>query len=290
MHRQHFLQCTQGLLNKHYEKLIQCDMHLNLVSRQPEMVLDSPYFDARGSVLKDPNESEVQEVDQLETAKRSPSSGFQVVASPSTAQSCSLKIEEQNSVGIASEHSSPESPSPSSVMDLRANGSHGGDGLQAQRDWEQIKVPGLRQSMSMSDLVNHIGHCISERMASGNSPCRKEALECQDMLENIAQALLSDTQFTTASDEKTLMSRVNSLCCLLQDPATAPNVQVDCESQLQGLDDRKHIQASESMHENAAGSMSRKDSFGDLLLSLPRITSLPKFLFDISEDDENQDR
>ncbi|THG02836.1 hypothetical protein TEA_027831 [Camellia sinensis var. sinensis] len=287
---QHFLQCTQGLLNKHYEKLIQCDMHLNLVSRQPEMVLDSPYFDARGSVLKDPNESEVQEVDQLETAKRSPSSGFQVVASPSTAQSCSLKIEEQNSVGIASEHSSPESPSPSSVMDLRANGSHGGDGLQAQRDWEQIKVPGLRQSMSMSDLVNHIGHCISERMASGNSPCRKEALECQDMLENIAQALLSDTQFTTASDEKTLMSRVNSLCCLLQDPATAPNMQVDCESQLQGLDDRKHIQASESMHENAAGSMSRKDSFGDLLLSLPRITSLPKFLFDISEDDENQDR
>lgn len=293
MHRQHFLQCTQGLLNKHYEKLIQCDMHLNLVSRQPEMVLDSPYFDARGSVLKDPNESEVQEVDQLETAKRSPSSGFQVVASPSTAQSCSLKIEEQNSVGIASEHSSPEAPSPSSVMDLRATGSHGGDGgdgLQAQRDWEQIKVPGLRQSMSMSDLVNHIGHCISERMASGNSPCRREALECQDMLENIAQALLSDAQFTTASDEKTLMSRVNSLCCLLQDPATAPNVQVDCESQLQGLDDRKHIQASESMHENAAGSMSRKDSFGDLLLSLPRITSLPKFLFDISEDDENQDR
>ncbi|KAI8018721.1 hypothetical protein LOK49_LG04G00611 [Camellia lanceoleosa] len=78
------------------------------------MVLDSPYFDARGSVSKDPNESEAQEVDQLETAKRSPSSGFQVVASPSTAKSCSLKIEEQNSVGITSEHSSPEAPSPSS--------------------------------------------------------------------------------------------------------------------------------------------------------------------------------
>ncbi|KAF5956762.1 hypothetical protein HYC85_003987 [Camellia sinensis] len=85
MHRQHFLQCTQGLLNKHYEKLIQCDMHLNLVSRQPEMVLDSPYFDARGSVSKYPNKSEVQEVDQSATAKRYPSSGFQVVASPSTA-------------------------------------------------------------------------------------------------------------------------------------------------------------------------------------------------------------
>ncbi|KAL7193537.1 hypothetical protein ACSBR2_025194 [Camellia fascicularis] len=175
-------------------------------------------------------------------------------------------------------------------MDLHANGSHGGDGLEAQQDWAQIKVPGLCQSMSMSDSLNHIGHCISERMASGNSPCRKEALECQDMLENIAQVLLSDTQFTTASDEKTLVLRVNSLCCLLQDPDTAPNMQVDFENQLEGLDDRKHIQASESMHENTAASMSRKNSFGDLLLSLPRITSLPKFLFDISEDDANQDR
>ncbi|KAI8018720.1 hypothetical protein LOK49_LG04G00612 [Camellia lanceoleosa] len=89
-------------------------------------------------------------------------------------------------------------------------------------------------------------------MASGNSPCRKEALECQDMLENIAHVLLSDTQFTTASDEMTLVSRVNSLRCLLQDPDTAPNMQVDCENQFQGLDDQKHIQASESMNENTA--------------------------------------
>ncbi|KAL7193540.1 hypothetical protein ACSBR2_025196 [Camellia fascicularis] len=114
-------------------------------------------------------------------------------------------------------------------MDLRANGSHGGDGLEAQRDWTQIKVPGLCQSMSMSDPLNHIGHCISERMAFRN-------------------------------------------------------IHHD------GLDDRKHIQAFESMHENTAASMSRKNSFGDLLLSLPRITSLPKFLFDILEDDANQDR
>ncbi|KAK8683078.1 hypothetical protein V6N13_039146 [Hibiscus sabdariffa] len=32
--------------------------------------------------------------------------------------------------------------------------------------------------------------------------------------------------------------------------------------------------------------MSRKDSFGELLLHLPRIASLPKFLFNISEDEE----
>ena len=35
----------------------------------------------------------------------------------------------------------------------------------------------------------------------------------------------------------------------------------------------------------APPAMSRKDSFGDLLLHLPRIASLPKFLFGISEED-----
>ena len=36
--------------------------------------------------------------------------------------------------------------------------------------------------------------------------------------------------------------------------------------------------------------MSRKDSVGDLLLNLPRIASLPQFLFNISEDVDNQAR
>ncbi|KAJ0089882.1 hypothetical protein Patl1_14493 [Pistacia atlantica] len=40
-----------------------------------------------------------------------------------------------------------------------------------------------------------------------------------------------------------------------------------------------------------ATGMSRKDSLGEMLLHLPRITSLPKFLFNISEEDsETQSR
>ncbi|XP_057463574.1 uncharacterized protein LOC130753485 isoform X1 [Actinidia eriantha] len=303
IHRQHFLQCTQGLLNKHYDKLIQCDLHLNLVSRQPQMGLDSPYYEAHGSVLKDPVEFEALEVGHLETAKRSPIPSFKDVKSPSTAQSCSFTSEEQNSAGLMSEHLSSQTPSPSSVMDLPAiegNESSGGHGFQAQR------------SMSMSDLVNHIGHCILERMTSGNlSSHFKEALESQDMLENIAEILLSDKQFHAITDEKKLMSRVNSLCYLLQEPTSTPNKQVGGESHSEGHDDGKRIQWNhdiESMHESIAGTdvgfrgaysnsykqtppvMSRTDSFGDLLSSLPRIASLPKFLFDISEDDESQAR
>lgn len=147
--------------------------------------------------------------------------------------------------------------------------------------------------MSMSNLVNHIGHRISEQMSSGNASVFKDTLECQDMLDNIAQILMGDTQCPLASDEK-LMSRVNSLCCLLQDPTAGPSVKFDCETQLEGVDQGKAIQGnhfSEPIVDvpgcNQGLGMSRKDSFGDFLRSLPRISSLPQLLFDILEDTEN---
>lgn len=316
IHRQHFLQCPQGLLNKHFEKLIQCDMRLNFLSRQPEIVLDSPYFE-RVSVFEDPDESKVEGFDQLESVQGSTISGFQDVASPTAAQSSSLKIEPRDPVGLASENLSRESPSPSSVMDTRAmEGSRNceTDDLKRQRNWEQLKVPGLHPSISMSDLMNHIENRISEQMTSGNPALSEEGVECHGILEDIAQYLLSDSQFTAASDEKSLMSRVNSLCCLLQkDPGSVQNLQMNGEGCFEELDEKKDVQlnhTSESVHENKAPgditvpegdskdvtgykqapAMSRKDSFGDLLLHLPRITSLPKFLFNISEDDENQAR
>jgi len=184
----------------------------------------------------------------------------------------------------------------------------------APRSWDQIKVPGLRHSMSMTDLMNHIGNCISEQMTSGNQLFSANESECRDILEDIAQCLLSDTQQTTSSDEKRIMARVNSLCCLLQkDPASTQNLQVNGESFFEESNNGKGLQlncTNESPHENkfrgdirgsegsikdVSGSkqalgMSRKDSFGDLLLHLPGIASLPKFLFNISEEDgDNQD-
>jgi hypothetical protein len=185
----------------------------------------------------------------------------------------------------------------------------------APRNWDQIKVPGLRHSMSMTDLMNHIGNCISEQMTSGNQLFSANESECRDILEDIAQCLLSDTQQTTSSDEKRIMARVNSLCCLLQkDPASTQNLEVNGESFFEESNNGKGLQlncTNESLHENkfrgdirgsegssikdVSGSkqvlgMSRKDSFGDLLLHLPQIASLPKLLFNISEEDgDNQD-
>ena len=51
------MQCPQGLLGKHYEKLIQCDHCLNILSQQAEVELESPYFEARKLVFDEVNES-----------------------------------------------------------------------------------------------------------------------------------------------------------------------------------------------------------------------------------------
>ncbi|XP_022755353.1 uncharacterized protein LOC111303387 isoform X2 [Durio zibethinus] len=305
IHRQHFLQCPQGLLNKHFEKLIQCDMRLNCLSRRREIILDSPYFESRTSVFEDLDGPKELDFGQGETGKGSTSSGFQNIASPAAAQSSSLEIEKGDSACITSENMSREAPSPSS-----GSGVFEAVDSKGPRNWDEIKVPGLHPSMSMSDLMNHIGHCLSEQMTSEN-PSSENRPECQEMLEEIAQYLLSDTQLTTASDEKSLMSRVNSLCCLLQkDTTTCTNSQANGEN-CDGPDDGKDVQLNQT-HESGvnikggvkafegdtkefssnkqAPGMSRKDSFGELLLHLPRITSLPKFLFNISEDGDSQAR
>ncbi|KAA3470629.1 Pre-rRNA-processing protein IPI3 [Gossypium australe] len=308
IHRQHFLQCPQGLLNKHFEKLVQCDMRLNCLSRQPEIILDSPYFESRSSVFEDPSEPKGHDYGQGETGKGSTSSGFQNIASPVAAHSSSLEIEKGDSAAITSENMSREAPSPSSdSCAIEGSGVCEAVDSKGPRNWDQIKVPGLHPSMSMSDLMNHIGHRLSEHMTSEN-PSSENRPDCQEMLEDIAQYLLSDTQFTTASDEKSLMSRVNSLCCLLQkDNTTGTSSQANGEN-YDGSDDGKDVQLNRShgfefnitgkddvkafegetkevSSSRQAPGMSRKDSFSELLLHLPRIASLPKFLFNISEED-----
>ncbi|XP_042415549.1 uncharacterized protein LOC122004780 [Zingiber officinale] len=45
IHRGHILQCPQTSLSKNFEKLINCDPHLKLFSQQPDIILESPYFD-----------------------------------------------------------------------------------------------------------------------------------------------------------------------------------------------------------------------------------------------------
>ena len=177
------------------------------------------------------------------------------------------------------------------------------------RNLDQMILPGLHPSMSVSDFMNHVEQCLSEQISSGDPTFTIGRPEYKDILEDITQHLLNDNQVTAASDEKSLMSRVNSLYCLLQKDPSMQNLNIaesSSTTQVSELGTNIHLnQASLLTQDNnsttnvkaseedtkdvsdgkQASSMSRKDSFGDLLLHLPRIASLPKFLFNISEED-----
>uniref|UniRef100_A0A1J3CPB9 TRF2/HOY1 PH-like domain-containing protein n=1 Tax=Noccaea caerulescens TaxID=107243 RepID=A0A1J3CPB9_NOCCA len=245
--RQHVLQCPPGILNKHIEKLLQCDHRLFCLSQQPEMNLDSPlFFDTRQSIFEDPS---------------SVSGSQNIASSPVGAQSST------------SEHMSlshDAALSPSSVMDARAiEGAGASVDSRVTTEWSQVQVPGLRQSISMNDFL-----ALLSDPASGDNP----------ELEEMKQLLLSDnnTQPETTSDEKSVMSKVNSFYNLLQ---AAANDDLDIGEV--DINNRPKTECNDRVVDPASSSkpqgMSRKDSFSDLLVHLPRITSLPKFLFNISE-------
>ena len=175
--------------------------------------------------------------------------------------------------------------------------------------WDQIRFPGLNASMSMSDLVNHIGNCISEQMTSSS-----DDLQSRDILEEITQYLLNDSKHTSASDEQCLMSRVNSLCCLLQkDSAVAPNFQTKEDDAVDVHNYGKNVEGSsvsasardsktsegfpvfmDESHDVSGSkrpqAMTRKDSVGDLLHNLPRDCFTAAVLFNIMEDSDTEAR
>lgn len=172
----------------------------------------------------------------------------------------------------------------SAIEEIRKAGT---EGLKDFSRWDQIKVPGIHPSMSMSDLVNHIGNKITEQRITGNRPLSREEQESLEILEDISQCLFNDSQHgSTASDEKSIMSKVNSLCCLLQmDPTNfqdlEPKIDPNRPKPVAGpIGDAGSIIEGEGDGDSKKGSgMSRKDSVGELLLNLPRIASLPQFFY-----------
>ncbi|XP_062233427.1 uncharacterized protein LOC133930725 isoform X2 [Phragmites australis] len=290
MHRQHFLQCCSTLLSKNFEKLIQCDQRLNQLSLQPD-ILDSPVFEPRCSIFEDPDESKCSGFTNL---KDEP--GYSGSVSPCTGSSMSAKNEANGSIGMPAEFL-PQTVSPG-VQAVSKNVNGAVPEFNIPHWWSQLKVPGLRPSMSVDDLVNHLGNCITEQITSGNPALANNEVPTKETLEEIAQYLLGDAQGppVSASDEKSLMARVDSLCCLIQKdaaPATKPKPEPNDSDSI-------GVEASESSDEEFSSTstrkttdateppaMSRKDSFGELLTNLPRIASLPQFLFKIQEDSEN---
>lgn len=99
------------LFGKHFEKLIQCDPRLNFLSQQPEIVLESPFFDARVTVSGDPDEYGRRFGPKNEEGPAI--FGLQDSASPSGTHSPPCK-DEQDFLGRGPENYSQEISSPSS--------------------------------------------------------------------------------------------------------------------------------------------------------------------------------
>nr|XP_043615545.1 uncharacterized protein LOC122587440 isoform X2 [Erigeron canadensis] len=305
LHRRHCLQCPQGLLGKHYEKLIQCDPRLNYLCQQPEVVLESPYFESRRSVFDEPNESIEHNL-----SSEGPTT-LDLRGTSSGAQSSSSRSEFLDPAGRTTEFLR-ETPSPSSVMDTSASEEIRGSEMKEPQGlacWDQVQVPGLHSSMSVSDLVNHIESRITKHRTPGDDhPLSHEEQESLLILEDISRCLFNDAQYgLSTSDEKSIMSRVDSLCCLLQkDPTTVQDLKG--ESEIDGgngkliaekgsdesvsgskvLDDPS-IHEHEADENNKTSGIPRNDSVGELLLNLPRIASLPRFFFNL-DDFGNQTR
>lgn len=77
------------MLNKHYEKLIQCDTRLNILSQRLNIVVDNPYFESQASACENSEESEGDGSNQLQSAATVAPSASLDVASSACAQSSS---------------------------------------------------------------------------------------------------------------------------------------------------------------------------------------------------------
>ncbi|XP_055830673.1 uncharacterized protein LOC129899676 isoform X2 [Solanum dulcamara] len=301
IHRRHYLECPQGSLGKHFEKLVQCDPRLNFLSQQAEITLDSPYFESRISGFED---THVRDREFDLNIEGSPN--FVDLTSPSRVQ-CSSKCKEDPRP-FECIHQEKPSPRSGESEDMESREVEQQKGLS---NLNQLRVPGIHPSMSMNDLVSQLEQRVSEQNTSKVINFASDERPSSEILEQISKSMLSDTQNVSASDEKSLMSRINSLCCLLQkDPASAQE-SGNCGDVVSGerrVDEINFIPTAPlgrevvedpSMPEDESNdlsgckptsTMSRKDSIGDLLLNLPRIASLPHFLFVCDDSTGNQAR
>uniref|UniRef100_A0A0D9VM31 TRF2/HOY1 PH-like domain-containing protein n=1 Tax=Leersia perrieri TaxID=77586 RepID=A0A0D9VM31_9ORYZ len=82
---------------------------------------------------------------------------------------------------------------------------------------DQSNSLGQLRSLSMNVLLSHLGDYIMEQKSTGNN-CSLHISDTssKELLEDINQHLLSDSQGLPTSDEKRLMAKVDSLLSLLQ--------------------------------------------------------------------------
>ncbi|CAJ2650876.1 unnamed protein product [Trifolium pratense] len=277
-HRMHFLQCEQGLLAKHFAKLIQCSSHLKLLSRQPEIILDSPYFGTRFAALEKPD-----------NGKGSATTRFQNTGSPHSSPSPSFTIE-HNDPSVITLDSVPCKAPSSSPERIYCSGADS----RGPSNLDQIKQPGLRLSNSQNNLVGVIEHELHEKIMDSENPSSSVEMDVRILLDDVERDLLSDDIVVTiASNDSSLISKVKSFGNVLDfdvvevlnplDIGHEENIELgdDLESN-EGNEIKMDIEAAAEEDSrdvyggNPTSDMSRHDSFLDAVNHLTKIASLPK--------------
>ncbi|KAG6527414.1 hypothetical protein ZIOFF_009513 [Zingiber officinale] len=118
IHKRPLLQCPQTLLSKNFEKLIDCDPHLKQLSQQPDIILESPYFNLQYLVLKDQSDFKSHINDFIKDDSRTTFFGFYEPGPPCATSSISNKMETRDSFERTLDFDSQDTPSPCSVEEL----------------------------------------------------------------------------------------------------------------------------------------------------------------------------
>lgn len=278
LNRRHTLHCPSSLLSKNFEKLIQCDQRLHELSQRPNAILETPDFEPRRSIFEHPDESKDSlGLNGLKYERKASFPKFTDPAAPCVFSSPSKNVRQPINTDFLG-CDAPQEPKNYS-------------------QWNQPKIPALRASISVEDLVNHLGNCTAEQRSAGDIPLANNEGQSKEVLKDLVQYLFSDTQGPPTSNDKYLMERVDSLYSLLEGdkaPSTMPKpecsdggnfdvIQVDSDDSYRELDSSP---PRDTLGGTNPPAISRNDSFGELLLNLPRIASIPQFLFDIPEDSD----
>lgn len=102
------------MLSKNFEKLIDCDPRLKLLSQQPDIILESPYFDPQYSALEDQSDSKSHINDVIKDDSGTTFSDFYEPGSPCATSSISNKTETRDSFRRTPDFDSQGTPSPCS--------------------------------------------------------------------------------------------------------------------------------------------------------------------------------
>ncbi|CAM0950698.1 unnamed protein product [Alopecurus aequalis] len=308
MHRRHFLQCAPGMMNRHVEKLIQCDPRLLSLSQKNDITLENPYFESRCSIFEDPDDVKCQdfEPNELDDDQLRPQT-FRELLSHHSASS-RIDAEGRQEAGLSNGLHRHFSNSVTCSEVIKQDGASGISEPQTSiHSWNGFKLPGMRRSMSKSEMANHIGNHIYRQMYSGNLPAAdggagtsgklvldditRYLLSDSQMVnsghdstgelafDELTRQLLNDSQIAAAADERMLMSRVNSLCSLIHRDSGASQVNAGVDGDNEMYERKPQPYAPPVGGDDGSGSMPpRQEPFGDLLTHLPRISSFPHFL------------